>query len=143
MIVPDLPVEESGPLLEAMAGHGLDLIPFAAPTSTPERLTRTGELAGGFIYCVSLTGVTGMRSELPPHIEEFIARVRKHCAQPLAIGFGISNPEQAVRMARLGDAVIVGSAIVSLVEQYQADPELLVEKIGDLVRQLKQAIVNG
>ncbi len=140
LIVPDLPVEESGPLLEETAKHGLDLIPFAAPTSTPERLARTAEVARGFIYCVSLTGVTGMRRELPPHIEEFITRVRKHCAQPLAIGFGISNPEQAARMARLGDAVIVGSAIVNLVEQYQADPDLLVEKVGDLVRQIKEAI---
>lgn len=140
LIVPDLPVEESLPLLAETDRHGLDLINFAAPTSTPERLMRTAEVARGFIYCVSLTGVTGMRRELPPQIEEFIGRVRRHCSQPLAIGFGISRPEQAADLAGLGDAVIVGSAIVALVEQHQAVPDLLEEKVSALVREIKEAI---
>ncbi|MGB9791027.1 MAG: tryptophan synthase subunit alpha [Thermacetogeniaceae bacterium] len=142
LIVPDLPVEESPPLLAEAERRGLDLIPFAAPTSTPERLARTAEVARGFIYCVSLTGVTGMRRGLPPGIEEFIARVRRHCFQPLAIGFGISSPEQAARMAELGDAVIVGSAIVALIEEHQGEPDLLEEKVSTLVREIKEAITE-
>ncbi|MGD0154362.1 MAG: tryptophan synthase subunit alpha, partial [Thermacetogeniaceae bacterium] len=107
---------------------------------TPQRLDRIGQLAQGFVYCVSLTGVTGARQGLPPDIEEFMERARARTTQPLAIGFGISSPEQAALMAKLGDAVIVGSAIVSLVEQYAADREQMLERVASLVQSLKQAI---
>ncbi len=152
LIIPDLPVEESGPLLAELERDGIHLIPFAAPTSTPERLARIGGTASapvsghppgaarGFIYCVSLTGVTGARQGLPPGIEEFMQRMRACTGRPLAIGFGISSPEQAVLMAQLGDAVIVGSAIVSLVEQYAADREEMLQQVSALVGSLKQAI---
>ena len=96
--------------------------------------------ARGFIYCVSLTGVTGARQGLPPGIEEFMQRMRACTDRPLAIGFGISSPEQAALMAQLGDAVIVGSAIVSLVEQYAADREKMLQQVSALVGSLKQAI---
>jgi tryptophan synthase alpha chain len=140
LIVPDLPVEESGPLLAELQPNRMHLIPFAAPTSTPGRLARIGRQARGFIYCVSLTGVTGARQGLPPGIEEFIGRVRACTDWPLAIGFGISNPAQAALLARLGDAVIVGSAIVSLVERYAANREQMLEQVSALVGSLKQAI---
>ncbi len=140
LIIPDLPVEESAPLLAEMHPCHVHLIPFAAPTSTPQRLDRIGRLAGGFVYCVSLTGVTGAREGLPPGIEEFMERARACTTQPLAIGFGISSPGQAALMAQLGDAVIVGSAIVSLVEQYAADREQMLERVAALVGSLKQAI---
>jgi tryptophan synthase alpha chain len=147
LIVPDLPTEESGPLLLELEPRGLYLIPFAAPTSTPERLARIARdgsgasgQAGGFVYCVSLTGVTGARQGLPPGIEEFMERVRTHTARPLAIGFGISTPQQAALMSRLGNAVIVGSAIVSLVGRYASDPEVMLERVASLVGSLKQAI---
>jgi tryptophan synthase alpha chain len=140
LIVPDLSVEESGPLLAELQRNRVHLIPFAAPTSTAERLARIGQQAQGFIYCVSLTGVTGARQGLPPGIEEFMQRMRVCTNRPLAIGFGISNPEQAALMAQLGDAVIVGSAIVSLVEQYDADREMMLQQVSALVGSLKQAI---
>ncbi len=154
LIVPDLPVEESGPLLAELEPHRIHLIPFAAPTSTPERLSRIGGAASGgavsgghgtgaapgFVYCVSLTGVTGSRQCLPPGIEEFMERVRASTARPLAIGFGISGPAQASLMSKLGDAVIVGSAIVSLVERYAADREQMLSQVTTLVSSLKQAI---
>ncbi len=147
LIVPDLPLEESGPLLTELQRKRVHLIPFAAPTSTAERLARIADAGGGepgaargFIYCVSLTGVTGARQDLPQGIEEFMQRMRACTDRPLAIGFGISNPEQAVLMAQLGDAVIVGSAIVSLVEQYAADREKMLQQVSALVGSLKQAI---
>ncbi len=143
LIVPDLPLEESQPLLAEADRRGLALIPFAAPTSTPERLAKTAEVARGFVYCISLTGVTGMRREVPPCIEEFIKRVRRHCPHPLAIGFGISGPEQAAVLAALGDAVIVGSAIVALVEQHQGDPDVLEAEVCAFVREIKEAINRG
>jgi tryptophan synthase alpha chain len=147
LLVPDLPLEESGPLLAELQPHRVHLIPFAAPTSTAERLARIGGAgrtepgaARGFIYCVSLTGVTGARQGLPQGIGEFMQRMRACTDRSLAIGFGISNPEQAVLMAELGDAVIVGSAIVSLVEQYAADREKMLQNVSALVGSLKQAI---
>lgn len=143
LIIPDLPVEENGPLLEASLKEGLHLIPLAAPTSTRERLAKIAASARGFIYCVSLTGVTGAREGLPPHIEEFISRARQECHKPLAIGFGISTPEQVALISRLGDAVIVGSAVVSLVEQHLADRERMLEEVTRLVRQLKNACRGG
>jgi tryptophan synthase alpha chain len=140
LIVPDLPVEESGPLLTELQAHRVRLVPFAAPTSTPERLARVGQLAPGFVYCVSLTGVTGAREGLPPDLEEFMQRVRVCTDRPLAIGFGIASPAQAALMSRLGDAVIVGSAIVSLIERYAADRETMAQQVSALVGSLKRAI---
>lgn len=140
VIVPDLPVEESWELANEAQRSGLVLIPLVAPTSTQERLNKIGATARGFIYCVSLTGVTGVRTDVPPDIAEFIGRVKESCSQPLAIGFGISNPAQAALMSQLGDAVIVGSAIIKLVEEYLSDPEELVKQAADLVSRLKQGI---
>jgi tryptophan synthase alpha chain len=136
-----------GPLLAELQRNRMHLIPLAAPTSTVERLARIGGTgsaepgaARGFIYCVSLTGVTGVRQGLSPGIEEFMLRMRACTGRPLAIGFGISSPEQAALMAQLGDAVIVGSAIVSLVEQYATDREKMLQQVSALVSSLKQAI---
>jgi len=152
LIVPDLPVEEGGPLQSELQPNRVHLIPFAAPTSTPERLARicgpapapgVPGMGRGFIYCVSLTGVTGARQGLPPGIEGFMQRMRACTDRPLAIGFGISTPEQAARMSRLGDAVIVGSAIVNLVGQHAADRELMLQQVSALVGSLKQAIGQG
>lgn len=140
MIIPDLPFEENRVLRDEMMQYGLCLIPLVAPTSTNERLTKIGETAQGFVYCVSLTGVTGMRDGVPLHLEKFIGRARRCITQPLAIGFGISNPRQAALMAELGDAVIVGSAVVNLVEQHAGQPEVMVAQITGLVRELKEAI---
>ena len=117
IIVPDLPPEE-GAELEARANkHKLDLIYLLAPTSTEERISLVAEKCRGFIYLVSLTGVTGARQTLPLGLEDFVKRVRQKAQQPLCVGFGVSNPEQARRVARIADGVIVGSRLIQLMEQ--------------------------
>src|SRR5688572_11966120 len=112
LIVPDLPPEEAHIFAEFCAQEGLALVFFIAPTSTPERIKLVAKQATGFIYVVSLTGVTGVRSELPAGTTEFIARVREHTHQPLVMGFGISTPEHARLMNGPVDGYIVGSALV-------------------------------
>lgn len=117
LIVPDLPHEESGPLREVALEAGLDLIPLVAPTTTDRRLEKITAAARGFIYCVSVTGVTGARVKIETDIAGFTDRVRRHTSLPLAVGFGIAGPEQAARVARHCDAVVVGSAIVKIIAE--------------------------
>ena len=108
----DLPLEEAGEVEAACRAHGLALVYMLSPSSSPERIRRAAEQTSGFLYLVSLSGVTGARSELPPHLAEFIARVRAGAHTPLAVGFGISTPEQARQVGLLADGVIVGSALI-------------------------------
>ena len=112
VIVPDLPPEESDELLLALRSSGIDPIFLLAPTSDDRRVQIVAERTNGFVYLVSLTGVTGARSCLSTGLESFIARVRPATGLPLAVGFGISTPVQAARVARLADGVIVGSALI-------------------------------
>lgn len=112
VIVPDLPPEESSLIGDACARHGLALTAFLAPTSNAQRIALAAERTTGFIYVVSVTGVTGARSTLPPGLEAFIARVRAQTDKPLVLGFGIGQPEQARRVNALVDGFIVGSALV-------------------------------
>ena len=116
VIVPDLPPEMAGPWLAA--SEGIDTVFLVAPTSTPERLAKVGSASSGFVYCVSSTGVTGERAELPGELAELVARVKAATELPVAVGFGVSTPAQAAVVARSADGVIVGSAIV----KRQADP---------------------
>ena len=110
VILPDLPPDMAGPWLAASAG--IDTVFLAAPTSTPERLAKVGELSRGFVYCVSTTGVTGERTELSSELAELVARVKAATPLPVAVGFGVSTPEQAGVVACYADGVVVGSAIV-------------------------------
>lgn len=113
LIVPDLPPEEAAELIDLCERHDLALIFFLAPTSSPERVALVAEKARGFIYVVSLTGVTGARDSLPPELGGFIERVRARSGDvPLVMGFGISTPAQAQRVAAMVDGFIVGSALV-------------------------------
>ncbi len=112
LIVPDLPPEEAGEFIEACTREGMALIFFLTPTSNSERIKVVNEKATGFIYVVTLTGVTGVRAQLPPDVADFIARLRKEADKPLVMGFGISTPEQARTMNGLVDGFIVGSALV-------------------------------
>jgi len=116
LIVPDLPPEEGGDLEAAARGHGLDLIYLLAPTSPAERVKLVAEHSRGFIYLVSLTGVTGARDRLPPGLGDFVARVRGVATLPLCVGFGISGPESARHAARLADGVIVGSRLLQIIK---------------------------
>ena len=115
LIIPDLPVEESGPVRELCLANGIHLIPLVAPTSK-ERIERIAATAQGFIYCVSSLGVTGTRSDFFAGIDEFLATVKRSTDLPIAVGFGISSREQVVKFAQLCDGVVVGSAIVRSVE---------------------------
>ncbi len=134
LIVPDLPPEEGQELEAACQDHGLALIYLLAPTSTPERVQLVTEHSQGFVYLVSVTGITGPRDRLPPDLAAFVERVRSVTKKPLAVGFGISTPEQAGQVAALADGVIVGSALVRLAEQENA-----VEKIQSFVAELREA----
>jgi tryptophan synthase alpha chain len=117
LIVPDLPLEESAELEAITQKYNLDLVYLLAPTSTEERVSIVANRSRGFIYLVSLTGVTGARVTLPPELEGFIKRVSQKARQPLCVGFGISTPEQARRVAKVADGVIVGSRLIQLMEE--------------------------
>ena len=135
LIIPDLPPEEGAALKAVTTRHKLDLIYLLAPTSTGARVKTVAKHSSGFIYLVSVAGVTGAREGLPPGLEPFVNRVRKTARQPLCVGFGISTPEQAAQVSRFADGVIVGSRILQLME---ADASLV--KVSDFVRQLRAAI---
>lgn len=135
LIVPDLPPEEGRELEDISLNHGIDLIYLLAPTSTDDRIDLVAERSRGFIYLVSLTGVTGARDSLPAELEGFVARVRQRARQPLCVGFGISNAEEARRVARVADGVIVGSRLIQLIEEKHPVP-----KVQSFVRSLRNAL---
>lgn len=116
LIIPDLPPEEGSELEDTTRRNSIDLIYLLAPTSTDERIRLAAERSRGFIYMVSVTGITGARDSLPEDLEASVARVRKMADRPLCVGFGISTPEQASRVAAIADGVIVGSRIIQYME---------------------------
>lgn len=116
LIIPDLPPGEMADLDGQAQRRGLDVIHFLAPNSSDERIKEIAGISRGFIYLVSVTGTTGVREGLSGDLEAFVSRVRKATDQPLCIGFGISNAEQAMRAAVLSDGVIIGSRIIQLME---------------------------
>lgn len=120
VIVVDLPVEESDNFQELCRSHDIDLIFLVAPTTTDERLRRMAEAGSGFLYCVSLTGTTGFRPELAGGLAQFIGRVRAHSDLPLALGFGISTPEHFAAAGKLADAVVIGTAIIDVIDRAHA-----------------------
>ena len=115
VIIPDLPPEEAQAALDAFESQGLDLILLLAPTSNATRIRMVAELAQGFIYLVSLVGTTGARGQVAGDLQELVDRVRAQTDKPLAVGFGISTPDQAARVADLADGVIVGSALIEAI----------------------------
>jgi len=135
LIIPDLPPEEGLELEAITRRQGLDLIYLLAPTSTDERIRLVAERSRGFIYLVSVTGVTGVRERLPADLEAFVARVRQVASQPLCVGFGISTPEQARQVARVADGVIVGSRIIQLME---AEDNSI--SVSNFIKGLRQAL---
>lgn len=133
VIVPDLPPDMAGMWL-SVAG-AIDTVFLAAPTSTPDRLSKVGSMGSGFVYCVSTTGVTGERAELPAELGELVQRVSEHTALPVAVGFGVSTAAQARAVANLADGVVVGSALV----KRQADPDALREFVEQLASAVHSA----
>jgi tryptophan synthase alpha chain len=139
VIVADLPPEESGPLSSLAGPAGLDLIHLVAPTSTPERMRRIARASSGFLYMVSLTGVTGARAELPAELSQHLRTLRGITTKPICVGFGIGTPAQAGAVGQAADGVIVGSAIVQLIEKHAGSPEL-VSRVGDFIASLKEPL---
>ncbi len=135
-IVPDLPPEEAGALDAACRAHELDLIFLAAPTSTEERLRIIAEATRGFMYLVSVVGVTGAREQMAADLAEFVARVRAVSTKPACVGFGIANAETARAVAGCADGVIVGSAFVSRI----GEPERAVAAAREFIAGLRAAI---
>jgi tryptophan synthase alpha chain len=117
LIVPDLPVEEIESVTSLAREHDIKLILLVTPTTTDERIRAIAEVCGGFLYCVSLVGITGERNELPPGIGEYLARLRSLTTLPLCVGFGVSKPVHARLLAEQADGVIVGSALVRFLER--------------------------
>ena len=142
LIVPDCPIDESGPLARAAEAAGLDLVALAAPTSGPERLRRIARASRGFVYLVPLTGITGERTEVPPELVRLVRDLRSVTTKPIGVGFGISTPAQVAAVVQHADGAIVGSAIVRLVERLADDPAL-VAKVGDFIASLKAATRAG
>jgi tryptophan synthase alpha chain len=138
-IVPDLPLDEAGLLSTLAEARGLSLVLLAAPTTPPARLRAIGERTRGFLYFVSLTGVTGARASLPDDLPQRLAAVRRATSAPVAVGFGIAAPEQARALAAHADAVVVGSALVAEVDRAQGTLEGPVA----LVRSLAAAIASA
>lgn len=140
-IVVDLPPEEGVELNKACVKYGLSNVPLVAPTSSDKRIAALADMATTFLYCVSVTGVTGARSELPPDLEEYIQRVRKATDLPLAVGFGISSPEMVNGVANLSDGVVVGSSILNAMKDLGDDATT--EEKADAVRGVISHLVTG
>ncbi|NDY42522.1 tryptophan synthase subunit alpha [Dissulfurirhabdus thermomarina] len=145
-IVPDLPLEEAGPWSRAARAHGLANVLLAAPTTPPERVRRLAAATRGFLYYVSVAGITGARSELPPELAAALRAVKGLSRRPVAVGFGISRADQVAALAAVADGIIVGSALVRLVEAHctRRDGRLaagpgLVAAVGGFVAELKAA----
>ena len=138
VVVPDMPFEEKGELREVCREYGVEIISLIAPTSH-ERITAIAKEAEGYIYCVSSLGVTGMRKEISTDIQGMVDKVRQVTKVPCAVGFGISTPEQAQKMAAVSDGVIVGSRIVKIVEEYG---EKAVPYVKEYVGNMKKALKN-
>jgi tryptophan synthase alpha chain len=141
VIVADLPPEEAGPLNAEAEPAGLDVIHLAAPTSTAERLRLIARHSRGFIYLVSVTGVTGERAELPKELAAQIRALRLVTTKPVCVGFGVGRPEQVAVVGQLADGVIVGSAIVRLIEQRAGSPSL-VQDVGEFIASLKAPLTK-
>lgn len=139
LVIPDLPVDEAAGLAAQAAACGVAIAPLAAPTSTDARLDLIAAAARSFIYCVSVTGVTGARSQVGDDLPDLLARLRLRTSAPLAVGFGISTPEQAADVGELADGVIVGSALIAMLGQDRGIEEST-RAVEDRVRALARAL---
>lgn len=136
IIIPDLPFEEKGEIAQEAKAHGIDIISLIAPTSK-QRIGMIAKEAQGFVYLVSSLGVTGVRREITTDLSSIVEIVRAHTKTPVAVGFGISAPEQAAKIARVADGVIVGSAIVRIIEEHGGNAA---RYVADYVKAMKKAI---
>jgi tryptophan synthase alpha chain len=139
LIVPDLPADEAGDLVAIAKDHGLDLIELIAPTTTTSRAKRILDTATGFIYCISVAGTTGERVQLPDALKSQLRSLRQQTSLPLAVGFGVSRPEQVAELRGLADGVIVGSAIVrqvAAISERSQPVEAVVRSVGEFAESM-------
>ena len=141
LIVPDLPPEESGPFKDLCDSRGLYLIPMLAPTSTDERIAQACRDAKGFIYCVSLTGVTGARTELASGLADLVGRIQRHTDLPVLVGFGVSQREHVEAIGRFADGAVVGGALVDAIDK--APKGMAVQVAAEFVARLKGSTPTG
>lgn len=139
LIVPDMPPDEAGPLKGPAAAAGLQLIFLLAPTSTTDRRTFVARQSQGFVYYVSLTGITGAKLINMADVGKNVEKIRKVTKVPVAVGFGVATPEDAANVAAIADGVIVGSAIVKQIAAHQQKPDM-VKQVAEFVRSLKTAM---
>lgn len=139
LIVPDMPADEAGPLKGPAAAAGLRLIFLLAPTSTTERRAYVAKESQGFLYYVSLTGITGAKIQNMAEVGKNVGRIKKVTRTPVAVGFGVSTPDDAAQVSAMADGVIVGSAIVKQIAAHQQDPDMPA-KVGLFVGSLKAAM---
>jgi tryptophan synthase alpha chain len=142
LIVPDMPPDEAGPLKGPADAAGLPLIFLLAPTSTPSRRKLVARESHGFVYYVSLTGITGSKLSNVGDVQDNVKKLRKVSTAPVAVGFGVATPEDAARVSKVADGVIVGSAIVKCIASHQQDPKMVVH-VAEFVRSLKSAMATG
>jgi len=134
LVIPDLPIDEAEDFREMAAERGMAICPLAAPTTTDDRLDRIARVASGFVYCVSVAGVTGAREELPPGAIELLRRVRARVSVPVVLGFGISSAEVAAEAAEVADGVTIGSKLMQIVADEGA------EGAGAWLREVRSAL---
>ena len=143
-IIPDLAPEEGEALIARARARDVKTIFFIAPTTKPDRMRVINEKSTGFIYCVSVVGITGARKDLPPELRDHLRRVRKATTLPLVVGFGISNRETVRMMCEAADGVIVGSAVCRKIEEMSGRPrEELVKKVGEFAEELAEGARSG
>ena len=139
VLILDYPVEEAEPLRAPMVAEGLDPVFLISPTTTDERIRRSGELGQGFLYVISRMGVTGVRDDMASDVSTLVGRVRAQSDLPVAVGFGISSPAHVARACESADAAVVGSALVQVIADHAGEPDLP-HRAGEYVRWLKSAL---
>lgn len=140
VIVPDLPPEEGQPLLDVAPKYNISTIFLVAPTSSSDRMELIGSVSTGFIYGVSLTGVTGVRATLSDEITPMITELREHTDKPVGVGFGVSTPEHAKQVSEIADGVIVGSAIVNVIEDNMHNKERMLKAVKKFASELSAGV---
>ena len=138
VVIPDLPVEEMGPWKDACDSAGIATVAFCSVTTSPERIEAASAMTTGFLYCVALLGTTGVRDSLSEDLPAFLERVKSRASRPVAVGLGISRPEQCARVGRLADGVIVGSAFMKVVAESDGDLSGLSKLVSSMAKALSR-----
>lgn len=142
LIIPDLPIDEGDEIRDQAARAGLAIVPLAAPTTKDDRLARIGRVGEGFLYCVSVTGVTGGSVEVGDQLRGFLARARRHVSLPLAVGFGVRTPEDAAKISEVADGVVIASQLIRLADEARG-AEAARSAVDEYCRSVRTAISAG